>query len=93
MPLTQRIYFNAVLQKNNRIAVPKLMRWQFKMEADQTLRVGIMLQTPFSGKQYFYAKMSKDGRILIPLLTLMLISRDEKPALAGNIFEITLEPA
>jgi len=48
------------------------------METDQTLRLGVMLQTPFSGKQHFYAKMSKDSRILIPLLTLMLILREEK---------------
>jgi hypothetical protein len=93
MPLTRRIYFNAILQKHNRIAVPKLMRWQFKMEADQILKVGVKLEAPFKATQNFYAKMSKDGRILIPMLTLALTSQEEKPDLAGHIFEITLEPA
>jgi len=62
------------------------------MEADQLLRVGVWLPQSYEGWQHFYAKMSKDGRILIPLLILVLIAREEKPALAGHIFDVTLEP-
>ncbi len=93
MPLTGLISFKAVLQKYNRLAVPKLMRWQFKLEPDQVLRVGVYLSGSYEGWQYFFAKMSKDGRILIPLIILVLISREKKPNLVGNIFNVTLEPA
>jgi len=81
-----------MLQKQNRIVVPKLMRWQFKMEADQVLRLHVKLEDTYVDEQLFYAKMSKDGRILIPLLTLALISREVKPALAGQIFDVTIDP-
>lgn len=93
MPLTGTVSFSAMLQKSNRIAVPKLIRWQFKMEADQVLKVGITLTDVLGSWQVFYAKMSKDGRILIPLLTLALVSREEKPALEGHVFDVSLEPA
>ncbi len=93
MPLSSRISFKAPLQKNNRIAIPKLMRWQFKIEPDQVLKVCIWLPGSFQGWQFFYAKMSKDGRILIPLITLEIIAQEKKPNLTGHIFEIKLEPA
>ena len=63
------------------------------MEPDQVLRVSVKLEGNFTVDQFFYAKMSKDGRILIPLLTLALICREVKPALAGQIFDVTIDPA
>ncbi|MGA3289184.1 MAG: hypothetical protein ABSD42_02955 [Candidatus Bathyarchaeia archaeon] len=62
------------------------------MDVDQVLRVGIWLEGSFAGMQYFYTKNDQRRRILIPLLTLVLISREEKPTLEGHIFEITFEP-
>lgn len=93
MPLTRAVSFKAVLQKNSRIAIPKLMRWEFKMEPEQTLQVKIQLEEDFAVPQVFYAKMTKDGRIHIPLLTLQLIANEEKPALTDHAFEITIRPA
>ena len=92
MPLTQKVTFKTILQRGNRVQVPKLIRWQFKMETNQVLKVSVNAINLWTGWQFFYAKMGKDGRILIPKLTLPLL-RDEKPNLSGYVMEVTLEPA
>jgi hypothetical protein len=61
------------------------------METNQVLNVGINDLTLQSGWRFFYSKMSKDGRIYIPQLILMLL-QNEKSILAGHILEVTLEP-
>jgi hypothetical protein len=68
VPLSRKVTFQGVLEKNNNIHVPKLIRWQFKMVPNQVLKVGVNTLYLGWGWQFFYAKMSKDGRILIPLL-------------------------
>ena len=62
------------------------------MELGQVLKVGVNALGLWTGCQFFYARMGKDGCILIPKLTLMLL-RDEKPDLAGYVMEVKLEPA
>ena len=91
MPLTERINFKTKLQKGNRIQVPQLIRWQFKAETNQLLNVGINDLETQSGWQFFYTKMLKDGRIVVPLLTISLLQIDESP-ITGHILEVTLEP-
>ena len=41
MPLTVKVNFETVLKKGKRLQIPKLIRWQFKMEQIQVLRVGV----------------------------------------------------
>lgn len=84
LPLTESILFKTRLQKGNRVQVPKLIRWQFKMETDQVLKVGVAVNNPWTGWQFFYAKMGKDGRILIPKLTVSLL-QGEKSSLNGYV--------
>ena len=93
MPPNRNNNFKNPLQKGNRVTIPKLMRWQFKMETEQVLKVGVWLPGSYEGWQFFYAKMDKKGRVLIPLVTLELISREKKPDLAGQIFDLRIEPA
>jgi hypothetical protein len=92
MPLTKAVSFKAVLQKGNRFQVPKLVRWQFKMETGQVLRVRVKAEGSFSGGEGFYAKMSGDGRITLPKLTLNLLQNEGK-SLMSHVLEVQLEPA
>ena len=92
MPLTQKVTFKTMLQRGNRVQVPKLVRWQFKTEPDQVLKVSVNSINLWTGWQFFYVKMGKDGRILIPKLALALL-RSDKPSLADYVMEVTLEPA
>jgi bifunctional DNA-binding transcriptional regulator/antitoxin component of YhaV-PrlF toxin-antitoxin module len=94
MPLTEEVSFKAMLQKGNRVQIPKLIRWQFKMEPQQVLKVKVNAGSPIGSKETFYAKMSRDGRIAIPKLTLELLrNEDDEESLVGSIFEVQLEPA
>lgn len=92
MPLTEKVTYTTQLQSTNKIQVPKLIRWRFKMEEDQALRVGVNFLELHKGWHFFYAKMQKDGRITVPKLTLKLIN-DETENLAGKAVEVMLEPA
>jgi ribosomal protein L6P/L9E len=52
------------------------MRWRYKLETD------------YPG---FPARMSKDGRIVVPKLTMTLL-QNRKVELAGYALNVTLEP-
>jgi hypothetical protein len=91
MPITEKINFKTKLQIGNRIQVPKLIHWQFKAETNQLLNVGVNDIETQSGWQFFYTKMLKDGRIVIPQLIISLLQSDESH-IAGHILEVTIEP-
>jgi hypothetical protein len=91
LPLTEKVTFKTKLQKGNRVQVPKLIRWQFKLEPSQVLKINVKILNTWTSGQFFYAKMSKDGRVLIPKLTLTML-RDEKPSLGGYVIDVSLEP-
>jgi hypothetical protein len=92
MPLTEKVSFKAVLQKGNRVQVPRLIRWQFKMDSAQVLKVSVTAVNVYTGWQIFYAKMGKDGRITVPRLQRELM-RGREQSLVGYVMEVTLEPA
>jgi hypothetical protein len=90
MPLTEPVTFKRPLEACNKVQVPKIIRWQFKLEPDQVLRVGVC---GFErGWEFFYAKLGKDGRIFIPKAVLFAV-HGKNESLAGYLVEITLEPA
>ena len=94
MPLTVKVTFETLLEKGNRLQIPKLIQWQFKMEQNQVLRVGVSPKRIWAGRaKFFYAKMDKHGRILIPKLTRVLMVSEENPNLEGYVFDVWLEPA
>jgi hypothetical protein len=90
VPLTESVDFKVVLQRGNRIQIPRLIRWQYRMEPDQVLKVKV--RTESWREEEFYACMGKDGRLTIPKLTLELLQREDE-SLVGYVLEITLEPA
>ena len=92
VPLNQKVSFKTMLQKGNRVQVPKLVRWQFKMDSEQVLKVSVTAVNLWSGWQTFYAKMGRDGRITIPKLQRELL-RGREQNLTGYVMDVTLEPA
>jgi hypothetical protein len=62
------------------------------MEAQQVLRVSINVPDSWRLSSSFYARMEKDGRLLIPKSALAEW-QEEKPNLVGCMLEVTLEPA
>lgn len=94
LPLIERVDFKAVLQKGNRVQLPKLVRWQFKLETSQILKVTVTAVNVFGGWETFYGKMDKSGRITIPRLVLkqLLSRRRDLQSLTGAVMEVRLEP-
>ncbi len=92
MPLTRRVTFKAILKKRDLLYVPKLIRWQYKLESSEILRVTVSVVGAMGLRESFLGKMHKDGRIAIPKLQVALLKCKE-PSLEGFALEVTLEPA
>jgi len=73
MPLTEKVTYITALQSSNKVQVPKLIRWRFKLESSQALKVGINFLGVHKGWQFFYTKMHKDGRITVPKIGAKLL--------------------
>jgi hypothetical protein len=92
LPLTRVVEFRAVLQKGNRVQVPRLVRWEFKLEIGQVLRIVVSRLGAYDNK-WFFGRMSRDGRITIPRLTLGLLQDEiNGESLLGCVLEVRLEP-
>ena len=94
MPLTCLVRFKAAIGKGNRIQIPTLIRWEFKLEPTQLLTISVRL---FGGgiDETFYTKMNKDGRITIPKINAEVIKTQlpKEATINEYAFEITLRPA
>jgi bifunctional DNA-binding transcriptional regulator/antitoxin component of YhaV-PrlF toxin-antitoxin module len=94
LPLTESATFRAVLQRRNKVQVPMLVRWFYKLEPDQVLRVTVCpLDDYEGGEQEFLARMTRDGRLTIPKLTVKLFQEDREESLVRSVLEVTVEPA
>ncbi|MGA3060712.1 MAG: hypothetical protein ABSD92_10120 [Candidatus Bathyarchaeia archaeon] len=93
MPLTNSVDFKAMIGKGNRIQIPTLIRWEFKLESTQLLRVQVR-QFAHGIDETFYVKMTKDGRITIPKLNTSLMQNQfgEEENLFHFAFEVTIRP-
>ncbi len=73
LPLTRPVTFKTSLQCRNRFQVPRLLRWEYKLESTQTLEVSVKFEQTWSSRETFCANMGKDGRIAIPKLIYRLL--------------------
>jgi len=92
MPLTEKVSFKTRLQRGNRVQVPKIVRWRYKLETYQILEVTINPYCIWGSTQSFFARMSKDGRLVIPKLVLAL-SIQNRPNEKYYVMEVTLRPS
>ncbi len=89
--LTERVSFKTRLQRGNRVQVPKYVRWHYKLEPTQILQVTVKILGAWQLPQSFLSRISKDGRIVIPKLTIAIF-KDGKPNLEYNVAEVWLDP-
>ena len=90
--LIQKVSFKTMLQEGNRVQVPRVVRWQFKMGTEQVLKVTVTSVNVWGGWQTFYARMGRDGRITVPKLQRELL-KDREQELTGYVMDVRLEPA
>jgi hypothetical protein len=92
LPLTESVNFKAVLQRGNRVQIPRLFRWQYRMEANQVLKVKVRIAGSFVDERFF-VRMTRDGRLTIPRLTQKLLQEGGEESLEGCVLEVIVEPA
>jgi bifunctional DNA-binding transcriptional regulator/antitoxin component of YhaV-PrlF toxin-antitoxin module len=90
LPPTQSVTFKARLQEGNRIQIPKLVRHRYKLEPQQILVASVATFPSFSWEE-FHTRMTRDGHIVIPRLTLQLLEGADG-SLVGRVLEIQLKP-
>lgn len=79
-----------MLQKKNRLQIPKLVMWQYKLDDSEVLKVTVSVVNLWGSHESFVAKVQKGGRIVIPKFTIALLKHD-KPSLQGYPIEVTIE--
>ena len=90
MPLDSRVEFKVQLQNQNRIQVPRLVRWQYKLEPQQALKATVRVEGSIIA-QNFLTRMRKDGRITIPRRAAVLLGLDS-PQLNKCFLNVELAP-
>ena len=95
VPLTEAVTFTTRLQKGNRIQIPVLVRWRYKLEPVQVLRVTVHAVSLWGSQQTFHACMSAGGRITIPRLVRDMLTerKEERERVIGAVLEVRIEPA
>lgn len=95
VPLTEAISFKARLEGGGRVMVPKMVRWRFKLESSQVLRVTVHPVDVRFWSEEFYGRMDKSGRVTVPKLVLKLLEKEfeEARSLTGAVLDVTIEPA
>jgi bifunctional DNA-binding transcriptional regulator/antitoxin component of YhaV-PrlF toxin-antitoxin module len=56
MPLTHRITFKTSVKKQYRIAVPKILRWQYKLESLEVLKVTMSAVREMEFRRVFFGE-------------------------------------
>ena len=65
MRLKDKVSFLARLQAENRIQIPVEVRWRYKLESSQILRLQVYPMGGI-GSEEFYARLQQGGRVNVP---------------------------
>jgi hypothetical protein len=91
LPLTEQVTFKTRLQIGNRVQIPKYVRWHYKLEPTQILKVAVSILGVWVPPQSFPSRISKDGRIVIPILAITIL-KNGKPNLDNHVAQVMLDP-
>ena len=93
MPLTQKVSFKTMLQKGNRVQLPKLIRWKFKLETSQILKVTVF--PPKATQANASTRRWKKADEQPPAITRKLVetAKHDNQNITGEILESQLQSA
>jgi len=83
------VSLKAVIQKNRRLRIPVVVRWQFKLEPGEIFKVHLKLGHHYEA---FYGRMGADGRLTVPKVTAKEFLKSEEESVEGYTVEVTLYP-
>ena len=79
MPVAETVEFLARLQRLNRIQIPVEVRWRYKLEPGELLKVLVQPVGGFSvSGEEFIARLLRDGRITIPWEVVWALELDKQ---------------
>ena len=90
MPLTRRVIFKVQLQNQNRFQIPKAVRWEYKLEPSQVMKVTLKVFN-IGFYESFLGKMLPDGRVTVPRIVIVQLQQ-RMPNLKADFVEVALEP-
>ena len=90
MPLTRRVTFKVQLQNQNRFQIPKMVRWEYKLEPSQPMKITLRVFNVVFNES-FLGKMLPDGRVTVPRIVMVELRR-RMPDLKAESIEVALEP-
>ena len=61
MPLSQRVCFKTRLQRQNCLQIPKLVRWQYKLEPSEILKVTVTIEGFLGVREIFLSRRIRMG--------------------------------
>lgn len=90
MPVPYDVEFHGMLQRGFRVQIPVTVRWRFKLESGELLKIRVSPLDSWRSEK-FWGRLQKGGRIRVPsrvreILGLYL-DRDIQP---GEILEVTI---
>jgi hypothetical protein len=65
LPVSENMWIHAKLLSENRFQTPVLVRWKFKLEPGEVLKVKVSPMRSHASETFF-ARLQKEGRITVP---------------------------
>jgi hypothetical protein len=90
LPLTQRVTFKVQLQNQNRFQIPKIVRWEYKLEPSQTMKITLRASN-VGIYENFLGRMLPDGRVTVPRIVIVEMQQT-MPDLKSSFIEVELVP-
>lgn len=84
MPVSETMWIHAKLLSENRVQIPVLVRWKFKLEPGEVLKVEVS-PVRSGASETFFARLQKEGRITVPARVAIFL--ELKP---GDVLEVGL---
>jgi hypothetical protein len=85
MSLTRTESFHARLQTGNKVQIPVLIRWKNKLEPGEVFRMEVSKADEYK-REKFYVRLGKDGRIVIPKLTVERLGSKHRDVLSCILY-------
>lgn len=84
MPVSENMWLHVKLLSENRVQIPVLVRWKFKLEPGEVLKVEVSPMRSHASETFF-ARLQKEGRITVPAQVAVFL--ELKP---GDVLEVGL---
>lgn len=85
VPVSEDVWFKAVLQRGNRVQVPVLVRWRHRLDPGEVLEVRVSPLGSFE-EEDFLARLQKGWRITVPKIVVEILGLEPGQILSVGIF-------